>query len=494
MLVHLSSLPSPWGVGDLGPESRKFAEALARIGVSVWQMLPLNETASVFCHSPYSPLSAFGGNCLFISPEALLEEGRILKSELPEPLPQGAALFDRAGEIRKKLVRLAFERGKNDEEFRDFKARSKEWLQDYCLFSVLKENFRGSPWNSWPDPYRFRDAKSLETLMDQEADRLDALAFGQFLFFRQEKALRDYCGSLGVSILGDIPIYVIHDGPDVWGNRSLFCLDPDLEPGSVAGVPPDYFSRHGQLWGNPLYRWEAHRAQGFKWWLDRLAHGLTLYDEIRIDHFRGLVGYWAVPRGSGTAENGRWMDAPYDDFFSALKRRFPAMPFLAEDLGVITPEVRSIIDKLGLPGMAVLQFAFDGDVGKGSYSPHNHRRSMAVYTGTHDNDTCLGWYGSASERARSNLSDYRGAPVDRSGVAEAMIRMALGSVADLAVIPIQDVLGLGSEARMNTPSTSGGNWVWRLHWNYLGSKKFESFGRLLPLYGRDTKRTRKGEI
>ncbi len=487
LLLHLSSLPSPWGTGDLGPESRRFAEILSRMGVSVWQMLPLNETSSVFGHSPYSPLSAFAGNPLFISPELLLAEGRILHSELPDPMPPGPARFEKASVIREGLIRAACKRGKEDREFDDFKSASKGWLGDYCMFSVLKKRFRGVSWDQWPDPYRFRDKGTLEAVADEEGERLDLLAFGQFLFFRQQKALRDFCRQREVEILGDIPIYVIHDGPDVWGNPELFQLNRDMRPSFVAGVPPDYYSENGQLWGNPLYRWEAHEAQGFRWWMDRLSHGLTLYDYIRIDHFRGLIGYWSVPEGSETAREGRWMEVPWKGFFSSLTEKFPHMPFLAEDLGVITPEVRRIMGKLGLPGMAVLQFAFDGDTGTAAYVPHNHRRSMAVYTGTHDNDTSLGWFGSAPDKTRKNLADYRGAPLDRSSVSEAMIRMALGSVAELAVIPIQDVLGLGTEARMNRPSTTKGNWVWRLFGDYPTTKEMESFGRLLTVYGRDRK-------
>ncbi|NCC97877.1 MAG: 4-alpha-glucanotransferase, partial [Synergistales bacterium] len=309
----------------------------------------------------------------------------------------------------------------------------------------------------------------------------DLLAFGQYLFFRQQRSLREECKELGLEILGDIPIYVIHDSPDVWANRDLFQLDQDGIPSSVAGVPPDYYSEDGQLWGNPLYRWENHLSTGFKWWVERLRHSLRLYDRVRIDHFRGMIGYWSVPFGEKTARDGQWEKVPHHELMAKMKEEFPNLPFLAEDLGVITEDVRDAMEKLGLPGMAVLQFAFDGDTGINPYAPHNHRRRSVIYTGTHDNDTTRGWFQGSTDSTVKKLQEYTGRSLDGKSAVETLIRMALGSVADMAIVPIQDILSLGSEARMNTPSTTEGNWTWRMSDEGLD---LGELGKLLALYGR----------
>lgn len=390
--------------------------------------------------------------------------------------------MDQALALREPLIDRSWRGGKDHQDFKRFKEDNQSWLRDYCLFTVLKEQFKRRPWNLWPEPFRDRYPKALTLIEDQERDRLDRLAFGQYLFFRQQKELKEACNRIGLEIMGDIPIYVVHDSPDVWANRDLFQLDVDGCPTSVAGVPPDYYSQDGQLWGNPLYLWENHSASGFKWWMSRLRHCLKLYDRLRIDHFRGLVGYWAIPGDEDTARNGRWEKVPHVQLFNTMKESFPDLPFLAEDLGVITPEVKAAMNNLGLPGMAVLQFAFDGDPGTNPYAPHNHRTNSVVYTGTHDNDTTRGWFKKAEEKTVKNLQDYTGRILDDKTAIDAMIRMALGSVAELAIIPIQDILFLGSEARMNTPSTTEGNWTWRMN---NEEPAFGELKKLLALYGRN---------
>ncbi|SMG48360.1 4-alpha-glucanotransferase [Dethiosulfovibrio salsuginis] len=489
LLLHISSLPSPWGTGDLGPWAYHVARNMARSSISVWQILPLNETSSAFGHSPYSPTSVFAGNRAFISPEELVKDGFILKSELPEKIPIGPSDFDRALEIRTALIAKSWERGKDLQDFKHFKEENRLWLENYCLFTVIKDRMGQKPWNLWPEPLRDREEEALSQIADQEGHSLDRLAFGQYLFFQQQRKWKKECNRLGLEILGDIPIYVIHDSSDVWANPDLFQLDDERLPSSVAGVPPDYYSEDGQLWGNPLYLWENHLAQRFSWWINRLRHCLTLYDRVRIDHFRGMVGYWAVPRDHATAREGRWEKVPYDRFFKAIRETFPDLPFTAEDLGVITPEVKRAMEDLGLAGMAVLQFAFDGDTGTNPYVPHNHRRNSVIYTGTHDNDTTAGWFKKAGETTVKNLQAYTGRQLDHRSAVDSVIRMALASVAELAVVPAQDVLGLDSEARINTPSTTTGNWTWRLKEDI----DLEWIGDMTILYGRANTEDRPSE-
>ena len=489
LLLHLSSLPSPWGTGDLGPWAYHMASNMARSSISVWQTLPLNETSPVFGHSPYSPTSVFAGNWAFVSPELLVKEGFILKTELPGEIPLGPSDFDRARSVKAPLIAKSWERGRDHRDFSHFKEENRFWLDDYCLFTVIKDLMGQKAWHLWPEPLRDRDREALSRIADQEEHSLDRVAFGQYLFFRQQREWKKHCNGLGLEILGDIPIYVVHDSPDVWANPDLFQLDDERLPSSVAGVPPDYYSEDGQLWGNPLYLWKNHLAQGFDWWMSRLRHCLTLYDRVRIDHFRGMVGYWAVPREKRTAREGRWEKVPYGQFFKAMRETFPDLPFTAEDLGVITPEVKGAMEDLGLAGMAVLQFAFDGDTGTNPYVPHNHRRDLVLYTGTHDNDTTAGWFKKAGETTVKNLQAYTGRELDRLSAVDGMIRMAMGSVADLAVIPAQDVLGLDSEARMNTPSTTKGNWTWRLN----GDIDLEGIRKMTVLYGRAKTEDRPSE-
>lgn len=481
VLLHISSLPSPWGVGDLGPGASRMADAMARSGISVWQVLPLQETSSTFGHSPYSPVSAFAGNRAFISPELLCQEGFISADEIPPEIPNERSSTDQAMAVRLPLIERSWQRRKDDQDFKRFKEENLSWLRDYCLFSVLKKRFSQRTWTTWPTEFRDRDERVLSQVERQDSQELDLLAFGQYLFFRQQIKLKHECNDLGLEIVGDMPIYVVHDGPDVWANRDLFQLDQEGLPSSVAGVPPDYYSEDGQLWGNPLYLWENHLRTGFEWWMDRLRHGLKLYDRVRIDHFRGMVGYWSIPSGEKTAKNGRWERVPYPELMSRMREEFPDLPFLAEDLGVITEEVKEAIEELGLPGMAVLQFAFDGDTGKNPYAPHNHEKTSVVYTGTHDNDTSMGWFQGSSHSTRRTLEDYTGRSLDGPSAVDALIRMALGSVAELAIVPIQDILLLGSEARMNTPSTTEGNWTWRMRDKGLDLGHLE---KLLALYGR----------
>ncbi|PIE55396.1 MAG: 4-alpha-glucanotransferase [Dethiosulfovibrio peptidovorans] len=496
VLLPLSSLPSPWGAGDLGIEARQFVQSLARSGVGGWQVLPLTELSPVFGYSPYSPLSAFAGDVLYVSPEMLAKEGWIKESDLPKRLPTGPANFGQARRIRLDLIRLVWERHRNNQEFSGFRDRNDHWLREYCLFKILKNRHGDLPWNLWPEPYRLRDEGALDVLEAEAHNEIDQLAFGQFLFFRQEQRLRQLCTEKGVDFLGDLPIYVTHDSPDVWGHPELFQLGDDLQPTSIAGVPPDYYSVDGQTWGNPLYRWENHEATDFNWWMSRLTHSLNLYDRVRLDHFRGLLSYWAIPSNATSAREGRWQDAPSQAFFQALRQKFPSMPFLAEDLGIITPDVQKAMKDTGISGMAVLQFAFDSDVGQSPYAPHNLSPSITVYTGTHDNDTIKGWYQTAPDKTKENLRTYTGTDVEDCSASWTLIRLALGSVADMAVIPAQDLMDLGSDARINRPSTIEGNWTWRLSQEGVPQETFQRLERLLKIYGRslDEKRSCNEEI
>ncbi|EFC90504.1 4-alpha-glucanotransferase [Dethiosulfovibrio peptidovorans DSM 11002] len=487
LLLHISSLPSPWGVGDMGPEAHRLVRSLVRQGLD-WQTLPMNETSAVFGHSPYSPISAFAGNRLFISPELMAEDGWIDESDLPPKLPIGPANFEEALKIREVLLEKAWQKNREDMGFSLFKESERHWLEDYCLFRSLKRRFSMEPWHRWPEPYRIRDESAMTEISEELNDEMDLLAFGQYIFFRQQRTLHRLCADEGLELIGDMPIYVIHDSPDVWAHPKLFQLDKDLRPSAVAGVPPDYYSEDGQLWGNPLYDWDRHLLDEFGWWMSRLKHALELYDKIRIDHFRGLVGYWSVPADETTAKKGNWVETPSESFFETLRTNFPTMPFLAEDLGVITPDVKETMEYLDIPGMAVLQFAFDGDTGSSPYTPHNHVPSMAVYTGTHDNDTTAGWFSKLEEDSLNRLESYIGRKLDEKSALEALIRMALGSVAELAVVPAQDLLELGTEARMNRPSRKDGNWRWRLDEEGIPEPRLDRLGHLLEIYGRKKER------
>jgi len=468
ILLHITSLPSPYGIGDLGPGAYRFAQFLQEARQRLWQVLPLNPTDPAFGNSPYSSASAFAGDPLFISPELMVGCGLLAPEEAkpPQSLPQGRADYDRARLYKERLLRLAyrtFRTAGSDPEYMRFCEENSYWLEDYALYKAIKAHYRGKAWNEWPPALRDRDASAIEEAKRSLGEAMEEERFREYLFFRQWFSLKRYCNERGISIIGDLPIYVNTDSVDVWRSPQIFKLDPDGRPCFVAGVPPDYFSSTGQLWGNPVYRWDVLKADGFGWWVERMRHSLRLFDVVRIDHFRGLVAYWEIPAHEKTAINGRWLKAPADDFLRTLQIHFPNLPIIAEDLGFIDPEVREIMSRYRIPGMKVLLFAFGEDNPQHPYLPHNYQRECVVYTGTHDNNTIRGWMeGEAKPAEVARLFRYLGRKVPLSEVHWELIRLAMLSVADMVLVPFQDLLGLGSEARMNHPSTSEGNWEWRL--------------------------------
>ncbi len=490
ILLHVTSLPSPFGIGDLGPEAFRFVDFLVQAGQTCWQVLPLTPTDTAFGNSPYHSPSAFAFSPLLASPEELVRDGLLGADDLAAA-PAGRAdrvdyervtawkmpLLEKAGE--------AFLERPEDPAFRAFCAGHAGWLDDFAAFTAFKARFGGRPWTDWPPEIRDREPAATAALALDLGREIEKEKARQYLLYRQWTAIRDRCRENGVRIIGDMPIYVDHDSADVWAGPELFHLDDRKAPAAVAGVPPDYFSETGQLWGNPLYRWDVLKARKFDWWVRRMEHNLRLFDLVRVDHFRGLVGYWEVPAGERTAANGRWVEAPAVDLFKRLRRIFRPLPIIAEDLGVITPDVREVMDRFGFPGMKVLLFAFGDDDADHPYRPHTYDRNCVVYTGTHDNNTARGWFElDAKEEEKGRLAHYLGHPVEASSVAAELVRLAVMSRADLAVIPAQDLLGLGAEARMNKPATIGGNWEWRLEPGALDGALAGRMAELARLAGR----------
>lgn len=500
ILLHISSLPSKYGIGDLGPEAYKFVRFLAASGQSLWQFLPLNPTSPGIGNSPYSSPSAFAGNTLFISPEVLRDEGFVSEADIGAAGERatdfhgngnsGAVDYDQVHAQRDALLRTAFTKNasalKTDASFKTFVDKNHYWLDDFARFETLKQANGGAPWTAWPERLARRDRSSLAEWDAREAEGIQRVRFEQYLFYRQWSRLRNLCARLSIRLVGDLPIYVTHDSVDVWANARYFRLDETGQPTVVAGVPPDYFSPTGQRWGNPLYDWDALAGDGFRWWIDRLSHNLAMFDMVRLDHFRGFSGYWEVPAAAETAVNGRWVDAPGYALFSALARRLLSMPIIAEDLGVITPDVRELQRELEFPGMVVLQFGFSGRFLENPHTPFMHKRSQVVYTGTHDNAPVKGWFREqATREEKDNLAVYAGHEVTEESVPHVMTRLALASVADMAVVPVQDILGLDMESRMNTPSTVTGNWTWRLLPDQCTGESLARFRETTAFFGRD---------
>lgn len=477
VLLHISSLPGPCGIGDLGRGARQFIDFLAEAGQNYWQVLPLGPSCELFGNSPYMSFSAFAGNPLFIDLAELAAQGLLA----PEALRQAPVFseyqvdFRAVAAFRQPLLVAAAREftARPPADFAAFAAGA-EWLEDYCLFMALRGHYREQPWYRWPARVAGRKPDALARLREELAADIAYHRFLQFQFFRQWAALRAYAGSRRVKLIGDLPIYVGHDSADVWAHPGYFRLQPaTFQPTHVAGVPPDYFSATGQRWGNPLYRWQDDAGQVnqalYDWWSRRLGHLFGLVDLCRIDHFRGFESYWEIEAAEDTAINGRWVAGPADHFFAAMRQHLGDLPIIAEDLGIITPEVTALRRRLGLPGMRVLQFAFDFNE-KNDYLPHNFSSTnTVVYTGTHDNNTTLGWFlgEEVSEANRELVRRYTGQ--DGRRVSRDLIRLALGSVARLAIFPLQDVLGFGADCRMNTPGTSEGNWRWRCAARFLDS-------------------------
>jgi 4-alpha-glucanotransferase len=492
ILLHLTSIPSRYGVGDLGDGAYRFADFLAEAGQSLWQILPLTPTSLLSGNSPYTSSSAFAGNPLLISPDRLVQEGFLTPADL-EDLPSFADSkvdYEAAARAKQGLLRTAFARFVRerpvDDGYAQFCREQASWLEDYALFAAYKEHAGGSPWSSWPTGMKRGTEVEWQAWRERLAENIQEHSFVQYLFFKQWAALKSYCHGLDIQIIGDVPIYVSYESADVWANPGLFHLDEELRPTVVAGVPPDYFSATGQLWGNPVYRWDVLQETGYAWWLQRLEHNLRLFDWVRLDHFRGFVGYWVIPASETSAVNGEWQPAPAHDFFTTLSKRFPGLPLIAEDLGVITPDVREIMADFGFPGMKVLQFAFSEDLPTNPYAPHNHIRNGIVFTGTHDNNTTRGWFRrELDEKGKARLAQYLGRKVEEPGVHWELIRLAMMSVGNTVIVPMQDVLGLGEEARMNVPSVAQGNWEWRLLPEQVTSELAKRLAKMTRLYGRN---------
>ncbi len=499
ILLHPTSLPGPYGVGDLGPEAYTFIDFLAGAGQTLWQVLPLGPTG--YGDSPYQCFSAFAGNTLFISPERLVEQGLLTKQDIADPPPVNAERIEYGPviEYKQKLLWRAFENFQRTtdthlrSDFWAFTQQAAAWLDDYALFRAMKDVRDGAAWHKWERPIVARDADALKGAREHLHERIEARKFWQFLFFRQWAALKAYANERHIQIIGDIPIFVAHDSADVWVNKHLFKLNEDGSPRVVAGVPPDYFSTTGQLWGNPLYDWERMRAEGFRWWIERISALLHEFDILRIDHFRGFAASWEIPGGDQTAERGRWVDAPGRELFTAIKDALGVLPILAEDLGVITPDVEALRDDFGFPGMRILQFAFGGDM-KNIDLPHNFHQNLVAYTGTHDNDTTAGWFNSAagagSTRTAAQIARERNfclkyLHTNGREIHWDFIRTVFASVANTAIVPLQDVLGYGTDARMNLPNSTAGNWGWRYKRKALTAKLRDRLKELSELYGRN---------
>jgi len=479
ILLHITSLPSPHGIGDLGPFAYRFADLLAESRQSFWQVLPLGPTDPIFGNTPYDSRSIYAGNPLLISPEMLAREGLLSKEDLENhpDFPEGRVDYPSVTDYKKRILNRAYEsfkaskvRDKTIKDpalgdgciYRKFCNDNASWLGDFALFLAIKSHFGGRIWSKWPEDVRDRKGQVLEELKHKLQEDVEKQKFLQHAFFRQWSDLKSYCNSRGIQIIGDMPIYINYDSSDVWTKPEIFHLDENKRPLVVAGVPPDYFSKTGQLWGNPLYRWDLLKKDGYAWWLSRIEHNLQIFDFLRIDHFRGLVAYWEVSVDKKTAVEGAWVKVP-SDFLPALFRRFPNLPMIAEDLGFITFDVRELMTRFDLPGMKVLLFAFGEGLPENPYAPHNHVKNCVVYTGTHDNNTARGWFErETTPDDRRRLFGYLGREVLAEQISWELIRLAMMSVADIAILPMQDILSLGEEARMNKPGEMQDNYRWRL--------------------------------
>lgn len=477
MLLHPTSLPGPGVQGDIGREAHRFVDFLVQCGISVWQTLPLGPTHGD--GSPYQSLSVHAGNPALVSLDWLVDKGWLVAAELPAG-PRSAVQLNAC--LGRALTGLQARGSEADREaFARFKDEQAHWLEDYVLYRALRAHHAHRAWCDWPASLRDREPRALAEARGALAAELEQIRFKQFVFFEQWRELREYARARDVLLFGDMPIFVAHDSAEVWAHREYFQLDAQGQPRVVAGVPPDYFSATGQRWGNPHYDWARMQADGFDWWIRRMGSQLELFDWVRIDHFRGFEAYWEVPAEATTAIEGRWVQARGEALLGALHDAFSALPVIAEDLGIITPEVVALREQFNLPGMTVLHFAFSGGPDN-PYLPHNHQENGVVYTGTHDNDTTLGWYAGLAPAERAHLHEYLG-PSDEA-MPWPLIRVALASVARLAILPLQDALALGSEHRMNTPGTSEGNWRWRFSWEQVPSDLTARLARLCDLYGR----------
>jgi len=490
ILLHITSLPSPHGIGDMGESARMFVDFLAESKQTYWQVLPLNPTSGIYGNSPYSSFSAFAGNILLIDIDGLIQDGLISRNDLNQKrFPARRVNYKSASEYKCRILNLAYERNRGgieeDGEFKRFCSEHSYWLDDYCLFITLKRYLGGIGWTGWQNNLKDRMDDALNLWRERLKDGIMKEAFLQFIFFKQWQSLKRYCEQRDIKIIGDIPIYINHDSSDVWANTGLFKLNMDKMPLKVAGVPPDYFSSTGQLWGHPVYNWDVMKSMNYSWWIKRIEHNMRLFHIIKLDHFRGFVAYWEIDADEDTAINGRWVNAPAVDFFNVLSRHLNYLPIIAEDLGIITPDVKEVMERFGFPGMRVLMFAFGEDMATNPYAPHNHIKNSVVYTGTHDNNTIRGWFRrELSSEDKMRLSNYIGRRVTEKTVNQELIRLAMMSVADMAIIPMQDILSLGEWARMNLPARKTGNWEWRLEKREINDSLIKVLSEMTTTYGR----------
>lgn len=480
--MHITSLPSKYGIGTLGKAAYDFADFLHESGQTLWQILPIGPTS--YGDSPYQSFSSFAGNPLLIDLEELIKEKLLTKAECDAcdfGKEKDKVDYEKQFNARYTLLKKAYSRFEKTAEFRAFCDKEAYWLNDYALYMKVKYENKQRQWLSWSKDLILREWQAIDNAIWSNAEEIEYWKFIQYEFDLQYKKIKEYCNDLGIEIIGDLPIYVALDSADTWANPEIFQLDEDKKPKAVAGCPPDYFSKTGQLWGNPLYDWDALKRTGYKWWIDRIKKQLERFDILRIDHFRAFDTYYSIPFGDKTAEKGEWKDGPRMDFFNAVKNSLGDIKIIAEDLGELFDSVRELLDETGYPGIKVLQFAFDGK--NSDYLPHNHTKNCVVYTGTHDNDTTVGWFDSASKTALKTFNEYF-VPSKSLTKTEVLIRAAFASVADTVIIPMQDYLELDTNSRMNTPSTLGGNWQWRVEKGALTEELAEKIANLAEIYSR----------
>jgi 4-alpha-glucanotransferase len=493
LMIHISSLPSRFGIGDIGPTSYNFVDLLADLGQKYWSILPIHPTSLEYGNSPYQSQSAFAGNTLFISPELLVKEGLLKKEHGLEnfAFKQNSVEFRSVTELKKKILKEAskeffdskskslFSQG----DFESFCFENASWIDDYAIYRTLREK-SGKPWYEWPTDLRKRKNPILQSKKDNFIDYIRREKFSQYVYFAQWSLLRRHCKEKHVRIVGDVAFYLAYDSADVWTHPEVFELSKTCKPKFVAGVPPDYFSQTGQKWGNPTYDWRKLKNEKYKWWIDRLANDLELQDFLRLDHFRGFVAYWRIPAQAKTAKTGSWIRAPTKTFFKAVQSNFPDLPFVVEDLGYITEPVEKAQRKLGVPGMRVLVFAFDGSKGN-PHLPENYSENTVAYTGTHDTNTVKGWFlEEASAKLKKRVFEYLGQDVSSQEISRKFIELSSSSKSKICIIPIQDALSLDSKARMNMPSRKGGNWIWRITNKQLGSKELYQLKEITANYNR----------
>lgn len=485
VLMPISSIPSPYGIGTMGKQARKFVDFLVKGGQKYWQILPICPTS--YGDSPYQSFSSFAGNPYFIDLEYLCKDKLLTKKECesfqwgsnPKYVDYGIMYESRYALLRKVYARFT---KKEPQDFEKFCENEKQWLDDYALFMALKDANGGQAWSNWDKSLRLREKKAMEEATEKYSEEIRFYKMLQYLFYQQWNALKTYANEAGIEIIGDVPIYVAGDSADVWANTDQFYLDENLEPIEVAGCPPDAFSDDGQLWGNPLFRWDVMKKDGYTWWTRRIKAMSELYDIIRIDHFRGFDSFYAIPAKDDTAKNGQWKQGPGMDLFCELEKKLGKLPIIVEDLGFLTPSVHKLLKDSGFPGMKVIQFAFDSRE-ESDYLPHTYTNHCVVYTGTHDNDTVMGWMKTAPKASVKYAKEYLNLTKEE-GYNWGMMRAAWSSVADMAIVPMQDILGLGSEARINTPSTLGNNWKWRATPEQIDAKVAKKLYHYMQMYGR----------